>query len=486
MPAGYRAPGMAGRRSTVIENTPQVVVIGHNPRVRPTVAVLIGGHTTVRVYTGDQQLEEQLVVYPGVSVGRLRPDYAEPPPDLPEGPFFLCVDRKDDLARIRSWLPPTFAVFHLTNERRGKVAQGLLSLGPSTQQLWGLLQRQMQTLRRVDRLAAMARNARHPLILMYGDPDPDAIGSALALASIWRHAGVNPIVRYTGEIQRYQNWLLVQYLKEPLAILNPVELEAADLVAVVDAQPGFWREAPPRCQVIIDHHPRREDTAAPFCDIREKCGATSSILTEYLAAANLPISRRLATALLYGLLTDTADLQRNTYPIDVKAFDRLHPRAEHNVLRRVSRSRVPMTMLDDVAWGMAHRLVFRDIALIHFGTIANPDLLVQTADLMMFTCGLNWVVCAGVLHRKLIVILRGDGHHQDVGRRARLAFEKLGSAGGHKTMGRAEVPLPEDMTPAGSIDLLVHNLFRRMSERRRSDFIKTLLLGLAERSGIHP
>jgi len=72
------------------------------------------------------------------------------------------------------------------------------------------------------------------------------------------------------------------------------------------------------------------------------------------------------------------------------------------------------------------------------------------------------------------VIFRGDGHHQNVGKRAALAFAKLGSAGGHRTMGRAEIPLKEGEEELDSVEILVNNLFKRMSPARRGKFIKLL------------
>jgi hypothetical protein len=84
-------------------------------------------------------------------------------------------------------------------------------------------------------------------------------------------------------------------------------------------------------------------------------------------------------------------------------------------------------------------------------------------------------VCAGVHDGKLIAIFRGDGHHQDVGKRAAQAFSKIGSAGGHRTMGRAEVDLGEHGTVESSVEVLVKNLFRRMSYSRRRRLINVLL-----------
>ncbi|MDL2260611.1 hypothetical protein LJB99_07085 [Deltaproteobacteria bacterium OttesenSCG-928-K17] len=55
--------------------------------------------------------------------------------------------------------------------------------------------------------------------------------------------------------------------------------------------------------------------------------------------------------------------------------------------------------------------------------------------------GVSRSVAAGVCGQKLIVILRAGGPRQNVGRLAENAFGALGSAGGHRNMARAEIPL---------------------------------------------
>lgn len=465
---------MGRRRASTYGSTRLITVIGNNSQVVPTVGLLVGGNIPVVVYTDDPHLEEALAPYSGVSVFPIAKDYTEAPPDLPDSPYIIAVN-PDTLARqIRSWLPRTFAIFHTSSEHKGRNnASGFLNLSPSPTNHRKHLLRRLSTLRRVDKICDMVRHAEFPLILMYADPDPDAIGAALALALIMKSVGAQPVIRYTGEVQRYQNKLMLNFLKEPIERLRDSELEAADVVAVVDAQPGFWKHNPPNAHIVIDHHPVREDTKAVYCDLRDHYGSTSSILIEYLHEAGIPIRRKLATALLYGLMTDTADLSRHTTSADIKAYDLVHTKADLYFLSRLAKSVVPINMLDQISWGINHRIVFRDLMLIHFGEIQTPDLLVQVADSMLLTCGINWVVCAGKLGDKLVVVFRGDGHRQDVGSRARSAFAKIGSAGGHRTMGRAEIPLGGEHVDT-TVDLLINNLFKRMAQKQREKFIRIL------------
>ncbi|MBA3845873.1 MAG: DHH family phosphoesterase [Planctomycetes bacterium] len=452
----------------------QVTVIGHDQHVGPTIAFLVEGGIQVRLYTRDAAVAANVADLPGVRVSEVADDYAAAPPTLPGPPYFLGLGDVESAARVRAWLPPTLSVFLLGSEnRRRDLAQGFQPMMPSQAHTRRILFRRLATLRRVDALLAMARDAQHPLILMYADPDPDAVGAALGLATLWRTVGAQPAIRYTGEIHRYQNKLLLSYLREDIDQLHDDELAQADLIAVVDAQPGFWKDAPPAARVVIDHHPLRPDTQAEYLDLRPLYGATSTILTEYLVEANIAINRRLATALLYGLASDTDDLQRHASGADIKAYDALLPRADRTFLARLTKSQVPMAMLDWIAWGISHRVVFDDLIVIHFGVVPTPDVMVQSADLALLTAGITWVVCAGVHDDRLTVIFRGDGHRQDVGKRAASAFAKIGSAGGHKTMGRAEIPLHGEHVDA-TVDLLVDNLFKRMSPARRGQLIRIL------------
>lgn len=477
---------MGRRRASTFGTTRLLTVIGNNSQVVPTVGLLVGGNIPVVVYTDDTHIEEALAPYTGVNVFTVAKGYAEAPPDLPESPYIICVNQ-DSLARqIRSWLPRTCAIFHTSSEHKGRnTASGFLNLSPSPTQHRKHLLRRLSTLRRVDKISDMVRNAEFPLILMYADPDPDAIGAALGLALIMKQAGASPVIRYTGEVQRYQNKLMLNYLKEPIERLRESELEAADVVAVVDAQPGFWKNDPPHAHIVIDHHPVRENTKAVYCDLRDHYGSTSTILIEYLHEAGIPIRRKLATALLYGLMTDTAELSRHTTSADIKAYDLVHNKADHYFLSRLAKSVVPMNMLSQISWGIDHRIVFRDLMLIHFGEIETPDLLVQVADSMLLTCGINWVVCAGKVGDRLVVVFRGDGHRQDVGSRARSAFGKIGSAGGHRTMGRAEIPLNGEHVDT-TVELLVNNLFKRMSEKQRDKFIRLMRNHLHGRGPLDP
>ncbi|NRA40428.1 MAG: DHH family phosphoesterase, partial [Planctomycetes bacterium] len=287
---------MAGRRSTKFARPKQVTLIGDNSQIAVLRDMFTSGKIHVNIFTTSTSIQKENAKIKDCECALFK-SYRAAPHDLSDGPYFICHDKVDTVRSIKSWLPDTLAVFHLGKENKGRTsAAGFLTLAEPQSATRRNIIRRLGVLKRLDRLRDIARNSELPVILMYGDPDPDAFGSALALAQIWRSVGASPIIRYTGEIQRYQNKLLINYVKEPIDRLRESERLGADVVAVVDAQPGFWKENPPKAHVIIDHHPKLEDTNALFVDLREHYGSTATIMTEYLIEGNYSISRKLATA----------------------------------------------------------------------------------------------------------------------------------------------------------------------------------------------
>ena len=89
----------------------------------------------------------------------------------------------------------------------------------------------------------------------------------------------------------------------------------------------------------------------------------------------------------------------------------------------------------------------------------KADLLVAVADFFTRVHGLKWIAVCGVVEKTVVVIFRGDGS-RDIGRLADACFYDVGSAGGHRNLGRAEFPLaaiPAGTKPADFIFQRLHS-----------------------------
>ena len=91
----------------------------------------------------------------------------------------------------------------------------------------------------------------------------------------------------------------------------------------------------------------------------------------------------------------------------------------------------------------------------------SADLLVAVADFFTRVHGLKWIAVCGVVEKTVVVIFRGDGS-RDIGRLADACFYDVGSAGGHRNLGRAEFPLAA--IPAGTKP--AEFIFQRLHSRK--------------------
>src|SRR5205807_1840375 len=110
-----------------------------------------------------------------------------------------------------------------------------------------------------------------------------------------------------GMIARAENQAMVELLQVPLVPVERTVITPGTAVVMVDSQPHTGRRASEAAlpRAVLDHHetPGNLDGVA-FRDIRPAIGATSTIVTGYLLEQDVPVPRRLATALLYGIQSE--------------------------------------------------------------------------------------------------------------------------------------------------------------------------------------
>ena len=310
----------------------------------------------------------------------------------------------------------------------------------------------MSTSRAAARLAPLLELLRRDdSWLIVVNADPDAIASAMALKRLFaRRTRTADIVRI-NEIRRPDNLAMIHDLRIPLLPWAEDLCAAYQCFALVDSQPSHnerFMSIP--FSVVIDHHPldAKQPVTAAYTDIRPEMGATSTILTEYLRALDVRPGGRLATALQYGIRTDTASFTRKATAADLRAYQYLTRYADAAALSRIMQSEYLRSWLKYFSRAFASlHPVGKSGGYSFLGEVETPDLLVVIADFFSRVHGLAWIAVAGVYcegsipdDAKIVVIFRGDGR-KDLGKFAHNRMNALGSAGGHRNMARAEFPL---------------------------------------------
>lgn len=274
--------------------------------------------------------------------------------------------------------------------------------------------------------------------------DPDAMASALALKRFFWRKVKKTLIYHINPIKRADNLALIKLLKVDQKNIRKMNSSEITKWALVDSQPHHDDQFKKyQFDIIIDHHPVGENTLGRFVDIKEDYGANSTIMTEYLRAAKIKPSPRLATALFYGIKTDTDNFARASSPADINAFRYLYQFTNINIIKKIESSELTKKTLDSFRKGIENLIFYKDIAYIHMGKVSNPDHLVIVADLFLKMAEATWCIVSGIYGQKLIVIFRNAGFRLDAGKMAQKLLGQYGTAGGHKNAARAEVQLNE-------------------------------------------
>lgn len=279
-------------------------------------------------------------------------------------------------------------------------------------------------------------------VLIPINADPDAIASAMAVKRLlWRKvAGVT--ISNVNEIKRPDNLTMIRLVGVQLTPYKEVDPTCFSKLVMVDSQPDHHQDlvglAP---HAIIDHHPVSFTGDAPFVDIRPKYGAVASIMCEYLRAAKIKLSVKLATALYYAIKTDTSNFERKTTMEDLNAFQYVFHHANTAMTYRIEQAEMDVGFLKYFKRAIKERRMRQGRAFVHLGRVSHPDVCVQVADFFLRVNTVNWSIVSGLHQRKLVIIFRNDGIRKNAGTLAKESFGRWGSAGGHKSAARAEVSL---------------------------------------------
>ncbi len=294
----------------------------------------------------------------------------------------------------------------------------------------------MRERRRLERIRALLRGKKRLLALTHDNPDPDSMAAALLLSRLVHHIGGPPVVlAYGGIIGRTENRAMITVLRIPLRPLTGIDLAAFDAVALVDTQPGTGNNSLPSDRMplfVFDHHPCRSLTrGVPFHDVRPHYGATTTILHEYLAAAEIRPDRRLATAVFHAIRSETQNLGREAGRPDARTFIASFPRVDNEALSRIEHAPLPrawFSMLDSAIDGTR---IYGDLAVTLLGDVHTPDMVAEFADLIVRLEGIRWALTVGRFGEDLLLSIRTRLRRVNAGSLIRRIVGIEGTAGGH-------------------------------------------------------
>jgi nanoRNase/pAp phosphatase (c-di-AMP/oligoRNAs hydrolase) len=286
------------------------------------------------------------------------------------------------------------------------------------------------------------------LILTHDNPDPDALASGKAFATLLKEAWDIPCqLVYSGLVARAENHVMLKRLTPEWEFSDTLpDMKEYSAVAQVDTQPGAGNnrlETVQPSHIVIDHHyPIRGaiDNVA-YADVRTETGSTVTMLFQYLEAAGIQPDPLLATAMFYGIKTDTRSLSRGDSPADEVAFVKLLHHLDRQELSKVELASLSREYFRAFNRGLHATRLYDKAIVTRLGPMEQPDFAAEMADILIRLQGVQAVLCLGQHGDTLQLSLRTGSLGQDAGLIIQKVVVPPGKAGGHGTMAGGQVPL---------------------------------------------
>jgi nanoRNase/pAp phosphatase (c-di-AMP/oligoRNAs hydrolase) len=333
---------------------------------------------------------------------------------------------------------------------------------------------------KVEELLGVLAGLRSVLLLTHDNPDPDALSAAFCLNYIVsKRLGLRAKIGYGGIIGRAENRTMLRLLNIHASKLTESTIRRFKSVVLVDTQPMTGNNSLPAdvpLVGVIDHHPQRKSTRAPFLDIRPAYGAGATILTEYLYASELEIPTNLATALFYGIASETQDLGREVCEADRKAYLALFPKINWRMLAKIRRPGLEKIHFTYLARAIANALTYKHAIATSLGRVEYADIVAEVAEMLLGLKRISWALCTGRYKDTILISLRTSRAKGRAGTLARKIVGAGNTAGGH------------DMIAGGQVDCagksekerdemerrLIEAFFRRMGKQETGELTSLL------------
>ena len=294
---------------------------------------------------------------------------------------------------------------------------------------------------RVQQYQRYFSDADRVLIVLHNDPDPDAMASGLALRNVLRRNRQTAVIGAFEGVTRPENQRMMNLLDIYVEQMTTAHVADFDRIAMVDVQPHYFGGEIDRVDLVIDHHPEQSGYTAVYKDIRVDYGSTSTILTEHLRAVDANISERTATAMLYAIKSDTLFFNRQANRVDIEAFSYLYPLADATLIRKMEGAEITMERLDYVLKARQNGQMVEQVFCAFLGTTPREDFIPYVADFYLQLENVQWTIISGIVNDTLVMSVRNLGYSRNAGEFVRKYFNEIGSAGGHRAMAKAVVPL---------------------------------------------
>lgn len=272
------------------------------------------------------------------------------------------------------------------------------------------------------------------IIQCHDNPDADSLASGFALYSYFKEKDIPCRFVYSGKnkITKSNLVLMVKELEIPISYVS--EIGEVDLLITVDCQYGAGNTTlltGASHVAVIDHHQTLSDSF-PLSTIKSNYGSCSTVVWQLLQEEDFPVNSHpyIATALFYGLYTDTNQLTEIYHPADKDMRDSL----EYNqtTIFRLIHSNISLNELQIAGYALTD---FQYSDTYRFSVImtnpCDPNILGIISDFALQVDTIDTCVVYNRLGRDYKLSIRSCVKEIRANELAWYLTEGIGSGGGH-------------------------------------------------------
>ncbi|HRX15163.1 MAG TPA: DHHA1 domain-containing protein [Spirochaetota bacterium] len=299
-------------------------------------------------------------------------------------------------------------------------------------------------------------------------PDHDGVASAFGLQSLFKFFDIKSHLVYEGEIQRDSLKQMIDSLDIEIHHISEYNMNEQHKIVVVDGCKGNKNVTDLIGDeiAVIDHHLVKSPEDVPLSDIRPDYGACASIISSYYDLLNIDIPQKSATALIIGIVMDTALLTRGTSEQDVSSYSNLYSKADMRLVNSILRNFIQIKDLHFYKEAINNVQIKKEVAFCHFPNGCNQNLLGILGDFFLALQEIDFVILSANNGGLINFSLRNERDDWNAAAIIQEVLKGIGFGGGHADMAGGIIPDSRNFSEEKIKNLFYSSLFGLNTDNR--------------------
>lgn len=256
--------------------------------------------------------------------------------------------------------------------------------------------------------AILEKRPKNVAIFTHSCPDPDALGSQMALEWILKKHNIDSVGFFDGNISHPQNKSMANLLQPnlyPVSSYAPSDFDACFLVDTIPANAGVF-DHKVNFDLVIDHHRDVPNGGFNGLFINLKAGSCCGTIYHLIKKLGLEFQHGddndsiVATAIMVGISTDTESLMsEDTTNYEFEAWSDLFEFRDVNFLKKIIHWEKPKLWIDLEAEAVKNAVVHEGLGIVGLGIIPGKqrDMIADMADQMVGWEDINTAIAFAVI-----------------------------------------------------------------------------------------